>query len=212
VDPRSKAQRLILRGYGPLVGLIVVLLFLTMLVPSRPLSTVALSGATETPASPVPVPTDGADQAADAATPAVGDEAVTGTTLAATTAASGPAGAANRPGARTVASGAPGTARAGGATGTTAAGAAPGKVAGAGAVTVGRDCSGGALQDGNSPYSPPCLDWNGTDNGGATTRGVTKDTITVAWRETDMGGGSNSNNDKLKQQARDKGLTDTEED
>ena len=39
MDPRSKAQRLILRGYGPLAGLIVVLLFLTMLVPSRPLST-----------------------------------------------------------------------------------------------------------------------------------------------------------------------------
>lgn len=211
MDPRTKAQRLILRGYGPLVGLIVVLLFLTMLVPSRPLTTVALSGATGTPASPVPVPTaDGADQAADAATPAVGDEAVTGTTMAATTAASGPTAATSRPGARTVASGTPGTARAGGPAGRTAAGAAPGKVAGAGAVTVGRDCSGGALQDGNSPYSPPCLDWNGTDNGGATTRGVTKDTITVAWRETDMGGGSRD--DKLRQQARDKGLTDSEED
>src|SRR5205823_5920024 len=45
VDPRSRAQRLILRGYGPLVGLVVVLVFLTMLVPSRPLSTVTLSGA-----------------------------------------------------------------------------------------------------------------------------------------------------------------------
>ncbi|HKN39371.1 MAG TPA: ABC transporter substrate-binding protein, partial [Acidimicrobiia bacterium] len=89
--------------------------------------------------------------------------------------------------------------------------AAPGKVAGAGSVTVGRDCSGGAVQDGNSPYSPPCLDWNGTDNGGATSRGVTKDTITVVMRETGNGGGG-SNNDKLKQQARDKGLTDSQED
>jgi len=93
---------------------------------------------------------------------------------------------------------------AGGRPATTAAGAAPG------AVTRGRDCPGGELQDKNSTYSPPCLDWNGTDNGGATAKGVTKDTITVAWRETDMGGGSN--NDKLKQEARDKGLTDTEED
>jgi len=210
VDPRTKAQRLILRGYGPLVGLIVVLLFLTMLVPSRPLSTVTLSGATEAPASPVPVPTDdGADQAADTATPAVGQEAVTGTTMAATV-TSGPT--ANRPGTRLPGPGTSGTARAGGPAGGAAAGAAPGRVAGAGAVTVGRDCSGGALQDGNSPYSPPCLDWNGTDNGGATTRGVTKDTITVVMRETSQGGGGGSSNDKLKQQAREKGLTDTKED
>jgi len=201
---------LILRGYGPLAGLIVVLLFLTMLVPSRPLSTVTLSGATETPASPVPVPTDdGADQAADAATPAVGAEAVTGTTMAGATASSGPA-AVNRPGARNAAAGPPGTARAAVPAG--AGGAAPGKVAGAGSVTIGRDCSGGAAQDGNSPYSPPCLDWNGTDNGGATSRGVTKDTITVVMRETSQGGGGGSKNDKLKQSAREKGLTDTEED
>ena len=212
MDPRTKAQRLILRGYGPLAGLVVVLLFLTMLVPSRPLSTITLSGAAGTPAAQVPVPTaDGADGAADAGTVPVGDEAVTGTTMAAATAASGPAAAGARPGSRTSASGASGAARAGGATGSTAAGAAPGKVSGAGTVTLGRDCSGGTLQDGNSPYSPPCLDWNGTDNGGATSRGVTKDTITVVMRETGNGGGG-SNNDKLKQQARDKGLTDSQED
>ena len=57
MDPRTRANRLILRGYGPLAGLVVVLLFLTMLVPSRPLSTVAVSGAADSPASPVPVAT-----------------------------------------------------------------------------------------------------------------------------------------------------------
>ncbi|MDQ1566470.1 MAG: hypothetical protein QOF96_1350, partial [Actinomycetota bacterium] len=165
-------KKLILRGYGPLAGLVVVLLFLTLLVPSRPLTTITLSGAADTPAAPVPVPTgDGTDPAADAATVPVGGEAVTGTTMAAGTASSGPAGT-RRPGTRTSASGTPGTARAGGPTAGSAAGAAPGKVPGAGTVTVGRDCSGGAVQDGNSPYSPPCLDWNGTDNGGVTTRGV----------------------------------------
>jgi hypothetical protein len=206
VDPRSKADRLILRGYGPLAGLVVVLLFLTLLVPSRPPTTVALSGA-----APAAVPVaDGVDQPADAGPTPVGtDEAVTGTTLAATTAASGPA-ALSRPGARTATTAARSATRTTGPAGAAAAGAAPGRVAGPGTVTLGRDCSGGTAQDGNSPYSPPCLDWTGTDNGGATAKGVTKDTITVAWRETDMGGGSKD--DKLKQQARDKGLTDTKED
>ena len=107
MDPRTRSQRLILRGYGPLAGLVVVLLFLTMLVPSRPLSTITLSGAADTQASPVPVPT--ADEAADAATVPVGEEAVTGTTMAAANGASGPAATGTRlPGTRTSPSG-PGT-------------------------------------------------------------------------------------------------------
>ena len=54
-----------------------------------------------------------------------------------------------------------------------------------GAVTRGRDCPGGELQDKNSTYSPPCLHFSG-DNGGATSKGVTADTITVAMREPEM--------------------------
>ena len=61
----------------------------------------------------------------------------------------------------------------------TSAGNAPG------AVTRGRDCPGGALQDKNSTYSPPCLHFNG-DNGGATSKGVSGDTITIAMREPEM--------------------------
>ena len=118
----------------------------------------------------------------------------------------------NRPGGRTAASG-PGTTRPGSAAaGSAAAGAKPGAVAGAGTVTIGRDCSGGTVQDGNSPYSPPCLNWNGTDNGGATTRGVTKDTITVVMRENNNSDSGSKDNQKLKDQAREKGLTDTKED
>jgi hypothetical protein len=141
----------------------------------------------------------------------LGEEAVTGTTLTATV-GSGPAAAANRPGTRTSASGVPGTARpgspaAGGAGGTT------GTVAGPGTVTIGRDCAGGTLQDSNTPYSPPCLKWNGTDNGGATSRGVGKDTITVVMRERNSDSGSSSrDSEKLREQAREKGLTDTKED
>src|SRR5688572_28571084 len=159
MDPRTKAERLILRGYGPLAGLVVVLLFLTLLVPSRPLTTITASGAADVPAAPVPVPTEDAIDEASALP--VGEEAVTGTTIAGT-ATSGPA-AARRPG-RTAASG-PGTSRPGaGATGGTVASATKGAVAGPGTVTIGRDCSGGALQDSNTPYSPPCLKWTGTDH------------------------------------------------
>ncbi len=216
MDPRTKANRLILRGYGPLAGLVVVLLFLTMLVPSRPLSTVTLSGASDAPASPVPVPTEEElDEAAAADAVPVGGEAVTGTTLAANTPVSGPGAttaATNRPGSRTAA-GTPGTARAGGTATSGPAGAKAGTVSGPGTVTVGRDCSGGTLQDGNTPYSPPCLKWSGTDNGGATTRGVTGDTITVVMRENgERKGSGGKDEEKLKEQAREKGLTDTKED
>jgi hypothetical protein len=207
VDPRTRANRLILRGYGPLAGLVVVLLFLTMLVPSRPLSTVTMSGAADTPASPVPVPS--AEETVDEAAAAlpVGGEAVTGTTLAAT-GSSGPA-AGNRPGTRPSASGPAG---ASGRAGSAATGATAGAVAGPGTVTSGRDCSGGTLQDSNTPYSPPCLKWNGTDNGGTTSRGVTKDTITVVMRENDNSSSNSKDSEKLKEQAREKGLTDTKED
>lgn len=212
MDPRDKAQRLILRGYGPLAGLVVVLLFLTLLVPSRPMTAITASGGAGGPAAPVPVPTDEEfDEAAAAGGLPVGADAVTGTTIAAT-ATSGPAAAGNRPGARTGAP-RPGPSRQGSAvTGSTAAGAQPGTVTGPGTVTIGRDCAGGAQQDGNSPYSPPCLKWNGTDNGGATSRGVTKDTITVVMRENDDSGSSSRDSEKLREQARDKGLTDTKED
>ena len=211
MDPRTKANRLILRGYGPLAGLVVVLLFLTLLVPSRPLSTVSLSGASDTPGSPVPVPTE--DEMLDEAAAAlpVGEEAVTGTTLAAT-AGSGPSAAAKRPGTRTSASGATGAARSGSAAAGGSGGTAS-TVPGKGAVTIGRDCPGGTLQDSNTPYSPPCLKWNGTDNGGVTSRGVTKDEITVVMRENNNSSGSSSrDSEKLREQAREKGLTDTKED
>lgn len=217
MDPRTKANRLILRGYGPLAGLVVVLLFLTLLVPSRPLSTITLSGGTGVPAAPVPVPTEEEIDEAAAAVP-VGEEAATGTTIAAaagTTAVSGPAATrgTSRPGSRAAASGTPGTARPGATNPGSAETAKAGTVSGPGAVTVGRDCPGGALQDGNTPYSPPCLKWNGTDNGGTTSRGVTADTITVVMRErAESGGSGGKDQEKLREQAREKGLTDTKED
>lgn len=47
-------------------------------------------------------------------------------------------------------------------------------------ATLGSTCEGGAKQT-KEPYSPPCILFEG-DNGGATSTGVTKDTITVTAR------------------------------
>ncbi|HJR26174.1 MAG TPA: ABC transporter substrate-binding protein, partial [Acidimicrobiales bacterium] len=59
----------------------------------------------------------------------------------------------------------------------TARGRAPG--------TVG-PCADRGLQVPQDPYSPPCYAFTG-DNGGATSRGVTRDTITVTIRSLDLG-------------------------
>jgi hypothetical protein len=52
----------------------------------------------------------------------------------------------------------------------------------------GQDAPGVSACDGlqvpNDPYSPPCASWGGGDNGGATSLGVTADTITLALRDT----------------------------
>jgi len=82
--------------------------------------------------------------------------------------AAGPAGAAAGP----AANGGPGTAGQAGTAGKTVT--LPGKTTA---------CTGQALQVPGDPYSPPCIQFSG-DNGGATSKGVTKDAITVAVRLT----------------------------
>ena len=53
---------------------------------------------------------------------------------------------------------------------------------GAGQVQFGAGphCADDGRQIGISPYMPPCVQWTGTDNGGATSRGVTGDQIKIA--------------------------------
>lgn len=43
----------------------------------------------------------------------------------------------------------------------------------------GPDCDANGRQKGISGYMPPCVQWTGTDNGGATARGVTRDKIKI---------------------------------
>ncbi len=66
----------------------------------------------------------------------------------------------------------------------TPTGAGPSSVSGSSSVTFGKgkDCNAKGQQIGVSPYMPPCVEWTGTDNGGATSRGVTANSVTiVSW-------------------------------
>jgi hypothetical protein len=53
-----------------------------------------------------------------------------------------------------------------------------------GTVALADTCAGGARQT-REPYSPPCITFEGS-NGGATSLGVTEDTITITFREGDL--------------------------
>jgi hypothetical protein len=130
----------ILRGYGPVVALILVLVLIAVLVPSKAqkatnAAAVGASGSSEQPAG---VP------GANAAPEPTGGPAA------------GPQGSAGQ------------------------AGTAGKNVTLPGKTTA---CTSQALQVPGDPYSPPCIQFSG-DNGGATSKGVAGDTITVAVRLT----------------------------
>ena len=62
-----------------------------------------------------------------------------------------------------------------------AGGGGSGAAAGGSSVVFGKgpDCDANGRQKGISFYMPPCVQWTGTDNGGATARGVTREKILV---------------------------------
>ncbi len=172
------ASGLILRGYGPLAALIVVLILVTLLVPSRPQGdeTTQFTGAG--PAGPV-AGGGNAGQAPGTTVPGAdpaGDAATTGPGVGAAT-----AGAPDKRGKQPAA--------------TAAVGPAGAKAA--------KNCSGGARQDGNTAYSPACVAYSG-NNGGATARGVTADTITVSFR--DIGNPLGDSDSELAKTAEKKGI------
>ena len=190
-------------------GVAVVVVAVLALAPSR--VPVKSDGAGEVAAlAPIPPPVDGGPAGAGAAGaegatgigPATGAAAgaegpsgATGST-AGSTATAGASGRGAGGGSGATGSGPGGTSRGvalGGRTGATgpsgattggrtAGTAGLGGAGGTGAVTRGHDCPGGDQQDKNSSYSPPCLDFSG-GNGGATSKGVSAETITVAMRE-----------------------------
>jgi hypothetical protein len=144
---RTGSNRL-LKGYGPLLGLLVAFVLMATLVPTK---------------APVE---------------RVVHESQVGSAGAATT-----SGTATSGGAAATAGGA--SAAAG--TGSTATGGASGThpVTSASTSSLGKTgaCAGQAQQVPGDPYSPPCIAFSGS-NGGATSPGVTSNSITVSYRIT----------------------------
>lgn len=68
-----------------------------------------------------------------------------------------------------------GTGSTGGGSGGTGGQLVPGTVK----FGTGPDCGPNGRQKGIAGYMPPCVEWTGTDNGGATARGVTRDKVLV---------------------------------
>lgn len=165
--PAPAPSSRLLRGYGPLLAFALLFLLMAVFVPTvgEEVRTVPAGTTTEPDAAPLdgtgdPAAPAGPGQAADAAgpSPAPGVAPATGGAPRGTTARPGGAGAVPADG--RAAEGTPGTA------------ALPGVV---------RPCANRKAQVPNDPYSPPCLAFSG-DSGGATTRGVTGDSIVVSAR------------------------------
>lgn len=167
------------RGYGPLIGFTAMFLAIAVLVPSqtRELNTGAGDNSLSSLSDSGEVDGEVIDETAEDGTSSPDSEVAGETTVPG---ASGSAGSAGRTGeGRTVTGSNGGTA------------GAPGS-AGSGPATVG-GCADRTLQVPHDPYSPPCRTFTG-DNGGATSPGVTRDTITVAVR---LGGFANGMLDAL---------------
>ena len=151
----SPSDRRLLRGYGPLIGFVLVFVLMAAFVPTVAPEKVTVRIAEGNAAGTA----GGATGSGDGSTAPGG---ATGGGAQGTSAGSGGA----------TGGGSSGSGSSGGGTQTQAA--APSSTSG---------CPDRAKQVPGDPYSPPCIAWRG-DNGGATSKGVTKDTITVAFRQT----------------------------
>ena len=159
----AKHSDRLLRGYGPLLGFAAIFLAIALLVPTQ-----RQEIRTETVAA--------ASQKTSSGDTAVDTEVAGETTIDPTTVDPSAAGAAASSGAQTAAGNTAaksGTTK-GGATGS--AGVTGTKATGGVAA-----CADRAVQIPGDPYSPPCYTFSG-DNGGATSKGVTKDSIVVSLR------------------------------
>lgn len=155
----SHSTKLLLRGYGPLAVLAILFILMATFVPTiEERGTSAEAGVNRT----VPGTTSGTTGDGQDGQPVTGGD---------TTSSGSNTGTGGGSADGTTGNG--GTSISGGGSGT--AGQAQG---GSGA------CQGRDKQLPGDPYSPPCTEWSGGDNGGNTTRGVTEDKITLSFRIT----------------------------
>ncbi|HXN60468.1 MAG TPA: ABC transporter substrate-binding protein [Acidimicrobiales bacterium] len=150
----ARSNSRLLKGYGPLAALLVAFVLMAMLVPTK-------------------APQQEVVHESQAGAATTGDTGAAGSTTATT---------------------APGSAASGGAAGTAGGSAAAGAAAAGGhaqtataapAAATGKSgsCPGQPEQVPGDPYSPPCIAFSGS-NGGATSPGVTANSINVTYRNT----------------------------
>jgi len=164
--PRDPAVRHLLKGYGPLVVGVLAFLLMAVLVPSvAPTEEVVTKTASGVPGATV---AGSGSSTAVAGAPGAG-RASTGTGGTGSSLAAGGTGSGRTPGAV----GAGGSA--------TVISEGSGRPVTGG--TLADNCPGGSRQVAGDPYSPPCVDFSGS-NGGSTSQGVTASTITLSYRIT----------------------------
>ena len=170
------------RGYGPLLGFGVAILAVSLLVPSvgeevvsddpSALGSGALAGGSSADGEPLFDPETGELLDPETGEPVEFEDVDP---------LDGALGSGSAAGGATVASGgqsAGGAGSSGGQAGAAGAGAGGGAAPQAAGALSG--C--GDFQVPQDPYSPPCLKWSGGDNGGATSKGVTADSVVVSVR------------------------------
>ena len=167
--PRPPAPKRLFGGYGPLLGFTAMVVGLSLFVPTVRQEVLTKQAANVADSTTGPQGGSSGD--------ATGTD-VTGTTAAPSDTVAGDAG--TTPGSTAPRATGSGTTAKAPSKGTTKSGAAGGAIPKA-SVTGVSACTDRTFQDPNDPYSPPCYAFNG-DNGGATSPGVTKDTITIAVR------------------------------
>ncbi len=161
-------QSRILRGYGPLAVLAVLLVLMAVFIPTRPPQQETVSASSNGFAgSGFGSGTDGAG---------TGSSTDGGTTSGTSGSTTGNTGTAGTTGGNT-----PTTASSGGNGGGGGSVGDSGKGNGVAPVTGVQPCADRQEQVPGDPYTPPCVTFQG-DNGGATYRGVTADTIKVTYR------------------------------
>jgi hypothetical protein len=210
--PRPSADRLILRGYGPLAALLAGLLVVTMTVPSKDGGRADAGAGTAEQA--IGYPEEEAAAAAAGGLPAEVPTAAADKAAAGTVRDSVPGATSASAAGRAAPGSAPRATARGKATALTPAQASAAAV-GVGGVRRADNCAGGAKQDKISAYAPDCLAFTG-DNGGATHRGVTADTILFAQRDSDGIGGNDrqprdEEESELQQKASESGLSNSRE-
>lgn len=166
----GQSQGLLFGGYGPAVVIAITLALLVWLVPSIAPEESEVLGTSEQRSS---------DPDTSSFSPG---PSVSGPTGGAVPTTGGPVPTTNnaKNQTRNTTTNNNGSAGSGGAiTGT--GGESPAPASTGGAVATAGNCEGGARQT-REPYSPPCITFSGS-NGGATSSGVTGETVTVAFRE-----------------------------